>query len=73
MTGQADDAHVVGEVFAAELCTEANAVSLFEYLFLELYVAECAAIFVARGGQVVVVVGRGQLDSEQVLLAEVPR
>ena len=68
MARQADDAHVVGEIFAAELRAESDLVRLFQHLLLQFHVAERASRGVARGGQVVVVVGGGELHGQQVLL-----
>ena len=55
MAGQADDAHVEGEVLAAELGADAGLLGELEELGLELEVAEGAAALVAGGGQGVVV------------------
>ena len=68
VTRQADDTHVVGEVFAAELGAEPNAVSFLEDALFEFHIAEGASRLVARGGQAVVVVGRSELHGEQVAL-----
>ena len=58
MTGQAHHAYVMGEVFSAELCPEADVVGFLQELLLEFHIAECTAGLIARGRQVVVVVGR---------------
>ena len=52
---QADYAYVVCEIFASELCTETDLLRCFFKLVFQLDVAECAAIFVACGRQVVVI------------------
>ena len=68
VTGQADHTHVVGEVLTTELCAEANLMSFFEQLGLEVEVAEGAAGLVARRWQVVEIVDRAELHGQQVLL-----
>ena len=65
---QADNADVVAEVFTAKLCAETNVVGFAQEFLFEFQVAEGAARLIARCGQVVVIVGRGELDGEQVLL-----
>ena len=61
MARQADDADIVGEVFAAELCAETEVLRLHQQFLLQLNIAEGLAVFVAFGRQFVVIVGRGQL------------
>ena len=48
---QAHDAHVEGEIFAAELSANAGALSEFEDLGFELDIAEGATVFVAGSRQ----------------------
>ncbi len=69
VAGQTHHANVVCHIFAAELSAQAYLVGLLQQLFLQFYIAEGTPGLVARGRQVVVVVGRGQLDGEQVLLS----
>ena len=59
--GQPDDPHVVAEVLAAELGTDAELLHLGEDLGLELEVTEAVAQRGALGRQRVEVAGRGQL------------
>ena len=59
---------VVGEVFPAELGAETDVVCLFKNALFEFDIAESAPCLVARGGQVIVIVRRGELHGEQVLL-----
>ncbi len=68
MARQTHDAHVVSHVFAAELRAKSNLVGLGEHLFFQFHVAEGTTRLVARGGQLVVVVRRGEFHGEQVLL-----
>ena len=68
MARQTDDAHVVCIVLAAELCAEADVVSLFEHLLFQLDVAEGTAVFITRRGQVIIEAGGGELHGQQVLL-----
>ena len=59
---EADDAYVEGEPLAAELRADAELMRDLEELGFERGVAEGAAMFVARGRERVVIMGRGQLD-----------
>ena len=68
MARQADDAHVVGHVFAAELGAETDLAGLFPHLFLEFHVAESATRGIAGGGQVVVIFAGGEFHREEVAL-----
>ena len=68
MAWQTDDADVVGQCLTAELSSESNLVGLFKQFVLQVDVAEGASRLVARGGQLVVVLNRSELDGEQVLL-----
>ena len=61
VAGQADDAHVVAEVLAAELGADAGLLAELQHLLLELDVAERVAELAALGGQAVEVAGAGQL------------
>ena len=62
---QTDDAHVEGEILAAELRADAAVLGDLEDELLRLQIAEGAAFFVTGGGKVVVVFGRGELDGFQ--------
>ena len=53
MARQADDAHVVGEVLAAELGADAEPVRRLEEFLLQFQVAEGPAVLVAMRGQCV--------------------
>ena len=64
VAGQTDHADVVRHVLAAELSAQADVAGFFKELVFELDVAEGAARFVARRGQLVVVVRAGELDGE---------
>ena len=68
VTGQTDDANVVGKMLAAELCTKSNLVGFEQEFLLEVDVAEGTSGLIARGGQVVVILDRSELHREQVLL-----
>lgn len=50
MTRQADDADVVSQILAAELGTEANLMSFFQYQLLQFHIAESAAELIAGSG-----------------------
>src|SRR5699024_11310433 len=61
VSGQADDAHIVAEVFAAELRTEAEVLGELEDRLLELLVTEAVpGDCVAGRRKVVEVVGAGE-------------
>jgi hypothetical protein len=64
-----DNADIVRHILATELCTKTDLVGLLEELLLELDVAESAAGLVASSRQGIVVVGRSEFDSEEVLLS----
>ena len=64
VTRQADHADVVSHVLAAELSAQADVAGFFKELLFEFEVAEGAAGFVARGGQLVVVVRGSELDGK---------
>ena len=66
MAWKTDDAYVVCEILAAELCAQAYLVALLQELLLQFHVAEGTACLVARGGEVIVEVSRSQLNREQV-------
>ena len=61
VAGQADDAHVVAEVLAAELGADAGLLGELQHLALQLDVAEAVAEQAALGRQAVEVAGAGQL------------
>ena len=46
----ADDADVVSQILAAELGTEANLMSFFQYQLLQFHIAESAAELIAGSG-----------------------
>ncbi len=50
VTRQADDADVVSQILAAELGTEANLMSFFQYQLLQFHIAESAAELIAGSG-----------------------
>ena len=54
---QADDADIVGEVFAAELRAETKVLRLHQQFLFQLNIAEGLTVFVAFGRQAVVVLG----------------
>ncbi len=62
MARQADDAHVEGEIFTAELGADAALLGDFQDELFGLQTTERTALVVPRGGQLVVVFGGGQLD-----------
>jgi hypothetical protein len=66
---ETDDADIVCHILATELCTKTDLIGLLEELLLELDVAESAAGLVASSRQGIVVVGRSEFDSEEVLLS----
>ena len=55
VTGETYDAYIVCKILTTELCAQTDAVCFFEELLFEFYVAESTSGFVARGGEVVVV------------------
>ena len=61
MAGESDDAHVMAEVLAAELCADARLLRDLEELGLEFEVTESASELVALERQRVEVAGRGHL------------
>ncbi len=63
---QADDPHVVTEIFAAELRADAEATGQFEHLGLELAIAIGLAPAIAFSRQTVEITAAGQLDRLQV-------
>ena len=65
---QADDAHVVAEILAAELRADAEAAGQLEHLLLEIAVAVGLAVAVARGRQRVEIAAAGELHRLQVHL-----
>ena len=50
VTRQAGDADVVSQILAAELGTEANLMSFFQYQLLQFHIAESAAELIAGSG-----------------------
>ena len=68
MARQTDHTDVVGEVFAAELCAEADLLAGLLELILKLDVAEGVAVFVALGGEVVVIFDGGFLHGLEIFL-----
>ena len=68
MARESNDAHVVHEVFAAELGTHAALLANFQDLLLPLQVAERATALVAAGRQVVEVTGRSLLYGREIRL-----
>ena len=65
---QADDAHVVAEIFAAELRADAELLRQLVDLGLHREVAEGVAVLAALGRQPVEITGRGELHRLQVQL-----
>ena len=65
MAREANDTDVEGEVFSSELCSDSNLAGAFEKLGFEFGISEGATVFVAAGGELVVVARRGHLDSFQ--------
>ncbi len=65
VTGKADDAHIVAEVFTAELRADAQCTGHLKYFLLHRQIAERLAVNTALGWQAVQVVRRGQLDGFQ--------
>lgn len=72
MARQTDYSDVVGEIFSAELCAEANLFGGFLEFVLKFDVAERVAVFVALGGEVVVIFDRGFFTVSRFFSAEVP-
>ena len=68
MTWQTDHADIVSEILTAELCTQANFVSLFEELVLQVDVTESTTRLITCCRQLIVVLDRSQLHGEEVLL-----
>ena len=65
---QADDADVVGQIFAAELRSKPDFLGFLEQFFFQVDVAEGASRLVARRGQRIVVFNRREFHRQQVLL-----
>ena len=65
VTWQADDAHVMGKIFAAELRANAGVSTELINFFLQIDIPEGATVFVARGGQIVQSMATGQFDGFQ--------
>ena len=57
VAGQANNAHIVAEVFAAKLRANADFVTHFEDLFFHFEIAESLAVFIALRGQGVEIFG----------------
>ena len=72
VAGHADDADVVGEILAAELCADAGFGAEVVDFFFPVEVAEGAAAGAAGGGKGVVVAGGGELDGFKLVSALVP-
>ena len=68
MTRQTDDTDIVSQILTAELCTQANLVSLFEELVLQVDVTEGTASLVTCCRQLIIVLDRSQLHGKEVLL-----
>ena len=64
---KADYSHVVSEILAAELCAEANFVSLLEELLLKFDVTEGTSCLITSGRELVIIVCAGELYGKQVL------
>ncbi len=69
MTGKADDPDVVCEIFASELGSEADLLSLDEEFLLQVDVTECTAGLVTGRRKSIVILYAGKLDCQQVLLS----
>jgi hypothetical protein len=65
---QANHANVVGEVFAAKLCADAELAAGFEQRRFQRRIAKRLAQFVSAGGQIVVIFCRSQLRHLQRLV-----
>ena len=63
------DTDVVSKIFTTKLCTKTDAVSFFEDLFFEFYIAESTTEFVTCSREFVVVVSRSEFHSEKVFLS----
>ena len=63
------DADVVSEIFATKLSAKTDAISFFEDLFFEFYIAESTTEFVTCSREFVVVVSRSEFYSEEVFLS----
>ena len=69
MARHTHDADVVSEIFTTKLCAKTDAVSFFEDLFFEFYIAESTTEFVTCSREFVVVVSRSEFHSEEVFLS----
>ena len=69
MTGQTDDTYIVCQIFTAKLCSQTDLLGFGKYLFLQFYVAESTTILITGSRQLVVIVGRSQFHSQQILLS----
>ena len=68
VTRQTDHTDVVGQILATELSTEADLVGLFQQFLLKVDVTEGTTCLITCGGQTIVILDRGELHGEQVLL-----
>ena len=57
------------QIFTAELCTQTDLVSFFQYLFFQFDITESTAKFISRSRQIIVEVSRRQFHCQQVLLS----
>jgi hypothetical protein len=69
---QADDADIVTEILAAELCADAHLLGQLVDFGFHFEIAESVAGFRACGRQFVEVAGRGELDRLEVHFRRVP-
>ena len=68
VTRQTDDTDIVSQILTAELCTQANLVSLFEELVLQVDITEGTTSLITCCRQLIVVLDRSQLHGKEVLL-----
>ena len=58
VTRQADDADIVSHILTTKLCTQANLISFFQYLFFQFHIAESTPVFITGSRQLVIIVSR---------------
>ena len=62
MSREPDDAHVVGEILAAELCPHADPLGDFEDLLLHVEIPKRAPVLITPRGKAIQILGARQLD-----------
>ena len=66
---QADNANIVSQILAAELCSKAYFVGLDKQFLLQIRVTEGASSLISRRGQVVIILDATQFHGEKILFS----